>query len=94
MFKFHYHNGEKRKSGKTFSGLQNGAIRGLQIGAGFRDFKSGNEGLQIGEAFGISNRGKKFQIGAKRFQNGVQITNRGKKHFKLGQGLQVGEEQM
>ena len=69
MFKFHYHNGEKRKSGKTFSGLQNGAIRGLQTGAGFRDFKSGNEGLQIGEAFGISNRGKK-------------ITNRGKEISK------------
>ena len=42
--------GKKRKSGKTFSGLQNGALRGLQIGAGFRDFrdfKSG-QGLQIG----------------------------------------------
>ena len=25
-------------------GLQNGAIRGLQIGAGFRDYKSGQEG--------------------------------------------------
>ena len=30
---------KKRKSGKKFSGLQNGAIRGLQIGAGFRDCK-------------------------------------------------------
>ena len=28
---------EKRKSGKTFSGLQNRAIRGLQIEADFRD---------------------------------------------------------
>ena len=43
--------------------------KGLQTGAGFRDFKSGNEGLQIGEAFGISNRGKK-------------ITNRGKEISK------------
>ena len=41
------------KVGKTtkwekFSGLQNGAMRGLQIGAGFKDCKSGKEGLQIG----------------------------------------------
>ena len=28
--------------------LLNGAIRGLQIGAGFRDYKLGQEGLQIG----------------------------------------------
>ena len=59
---------EKRKSRKTFSGLQNGAIRGLQIRAGFRDYKSWQEGLQIGAA--ISNRRKK-------------ITNRGR-DFKSG----------
>ena len=34
-------NGEKRKSEKKFSGLENGAIRGLQIGVGFKDYKSG-----------------------------------------------------
>ena len=46
MFKFHYYNGEKRKSGKTFSGLQNGATRRLQTGPGLgitnrdkRDYK-------------------------------------------------------
>ena len=44
MFKFHYQNGKKRKSVKTFSGLQNGAIRELQIGAGFRDYKLGGKG--------------------------------------------------
>ena len=33
-----------------FFGLQNGAIRGLQIRAGFRDYKSGQERLQIGTA--------------------------------------------
>ena len=79
---------EKRKSRKKFSGLQNGAIRGLQIRAGFRDYKSWQEGLQIGAA--ISNRRKKdyksgqgFQIRAKRFQIGARgfqiragITNR------------------
>ena len=27
-----------------------GAIRGLQIGAGFKDYKSGQKGLQIGVA--------------------------------------------
>ena len=30
--------------------IKNGAIKGMQIGAGFRDYKSGQEGLQIGEA--------------------------------------------
>ena len=30
-------------------GLQNGAIRGLQIWAGFIDYKSGLQGLQIGK---------------------------------------------
>ena len=56
---------------KKFSGLQSGAIRGLQIGAGFRDYKSKEKGLQIKAALGISNRSKK-------------ITNRGR-YFKLGQ---------
>ena len=46
-------------------GITNGATRGLQIGAGFKDCKSGQEGLQIRPAQGISNRGKK-------------ITNRGR----------------
>ena len=54
MFKFQYQNGKK------FSGLQNGAIRGLQIGADFMDFELGQEELQIGLASGISNRGKKI----------------------------------
>ena len=39
---------EKRKSEEKFSGLQNEAIGGLQIGACFRDYKSGQEGFQIG----------------------------------------------
>ena len=37
MFKFQYQNGRKRKNRKNVSGLQKEAIRGLQIGAGFRD---------------------------------------------------------
>ena len=65
MFKFQYQNGKKRKSWKRLSGLQNGAIRGLQIGVSFRDYRSGQEGVQIGAALRISSRGKK-------------ITNRGK----------------
>ena len=47
------------------SGLQNWAIRGLHIGTGFGDYKTGQEGIQIGAALGISNRVKK-------------ITNRGR----------------
>ena len=75
--------GKKRRSGKTFSGLQNGAIKGLQIGGGFRDYKSGQEGLQRVAGLWISNQRKK-------------ITNRGRdfksrqKDFKSGQRLQIG----
>ena len=65
------------------SELHNGAIRGLQIGAGFRDCKSGQEGLQIGAALGISNRGKEvsnqgrdYKSRQERFQIGAGITNR------------------
>ena len=74
MFKFQYQNGKKRKSGKKFSALQ--------IEAGFRDYKSGKEGLQINAALEISNRCKK-------------ITNRGRgpkseqRDFKSGQRLQI-----
>ena len=44
-------NWEKWRSEKTFSGLQNGAIG---------DYKSGQEGLQIG-ARGITNRGRDYK---------------------------------
>ena len=68
-----------KKSEKRLSGLQNGAIRGLQIEAGFRDYKSRQDGLQIG---------------AKRFQIGVEITSQCKRDFKSGQGLQIGAKQL
>ena len=74
---------KKKKWGKRISGLQNEAIRKLQIGAGFRDYKSEQEGLQIEAALGISNWGKK-------------ITNRssdlksGQRDLKSGQKLQIG----
>ena len=45
-------NGKKQKKLKKFPRFQNGALRGLHIGAG-------QEGLQIGAALGISNWGKK-----------------------------------
>ena len=41
---------KNEKMEKFFSGLQNGAFMGLQIGANFGDYKSGQEGLQIGTA--------------------------------------------
>ena len=78
LFKFQYQNGKILKSGTKFSGLQNGATRGLQIKVGFNYYKSGQEGLQIRVALGISNRGK-------------EISNRGKKDLKSGQGLQLGQ---
>ena len=36
--------------------------------------------------------GQVFQIGANRFQVRVEITNRGKRDFKSGQGFQIGPE--
>ena len=77
----------KNKKVENKTGLKNGAIRGLQIGTGFRDYRSGQEGLQIEAALGISNRGKKI---------GVEISNWGKdskagqRDFKSGQRLQIG----
>ena len=67
----------KTKKSEKFSGLHRGTIKRLQIGAGFRDYKLRQEGLQIWAALGISNRGKK-------------ITNESR-NFKLGQeGFQIG----
>ena len=34
-------------------GLQSGAIMGLEIGASSRDYKSGQEGVEIGKTLGI-----------------------------------------
>ena len=68
-----------------FLGLDNGAIKGWQIGAGFRDYKSGQEGLQIGAASGISNRSKKisdwgrdYKSGQGRLPTWAGISNRGR----------------
>ena len=55
---FQNHNRKKQKSEKNFSVLQNQIIRGLQIGAGYKDYKSRQEGLQIGATLRISNRDK------------------------------------
>ena len=84
MFKFHYQNGKKESSWRKFSGLQNEAIRGLQIGEGFRDCKSGQERLQIGAALGISNWGRDYKSEQERFQNGAGITNRYRTKGSLG----------
>ena len=71
----------KTKKSEKFSGLHCGAIKRLQIGAGFRDYKSRQEGLQIWAALGISNRGKK-------------MTNQSR-NFKLGQeGFQIVAEKI
>ena len=47
--------GKNKKMETDLPRLQNGPIRGLQIGTGFRDYKSGHKGLQIGEALWITN---------------------------------------
>ena len=74
--------GKNEKEGKQFR-LQNRAIRGLQIWAGSRDYKSGQEGLKREEALGISDRGKKIT------NWGKEISNRGKRDFKSRPELQI-----
>ena len=74
---------EKLKSGKKFSGLQKGAISVLLIEEDFRDYQSGQDGLQIGEALRISNWGQKITIRGRDLKLG-------QRDFKLGQRLQIG----
>ena len=88
MFEFQHQNEKKTKIGKKFPGWQNGAISGLQIRVGFRDYKSGQVELQIGAVLGIShrakkitNRGRDFKSWKERFQIGREITNREKRDF-------------
>ena len=68
---------------KKISGLQNGAIRGLKIGAGFRHYNTEQRGLLIGTDLGISNRGKKITNRGRDFKSG-------QRDFKSGQRLQIG----
>ena len=75
----------KTKKSEKFSGLHSGAIKRLQIGAGFRDYKSRQEGLQIWAALGISNRGKKITNQSRNFKLG-------KEGFQIGAG-KIGVEQ-
>ena len=72
--------------------MQNGAIRGLQIGArgitnrdSLRDLRSGQKGYKSRQD---------CEIGAKGFQIKAEITNRGKRDYKPGQGFQIGAEQL
>ena len=56
IFKFQYESGKKRKRWKKFFELKSGAIRVLQIGAGFSDYKSAQTGFKIGAV--VSNGSK------------------------------------
>ena len=67
---------EKTKKWVKCSGLQNGAMRGLQIRAVFRDYKSGQEGLQIGGRF------RDFKLGLKDYKSGQEIQIGAKRDFK------------
>ena len=66
----------KNKRAVKISGLQNGVIRGLQIRAGFRDYKSGQKDYKSGQGFQIGSRG-------------ISIWGR---DYQSGQGLQIGTE--
>ena len=67
---------KNEKVGK-YCGLHNGAIRGLHIETGFRDYRSKQEGVQIGAALEISNQGKRLQIGTGISNRGKEISNQG-----------------
>ena len=49
-------------------------MRGLQIGAGFRDYKTGQEGLKKGLGFRDFKMGQKeYKLGPNRLHTGVGI---------------------
>ena len=63
----------KSEKVKKNSRLQNGTIRGVQIGAGFRDCKSGEEGLKTGAALGITNRDRDFKSEQRDLKSGQRL---------------------
>ena len=72
----------EKKSGKKLSRLQNGAIRGLKIGA----------------SLGISNRGKKninrgtdFKLGQRDFRSGLRLQIEAKKILNRGTDYKSGQ---
>ena len=70
--------------------FKTGQDDGLQTGADFRDYKSGQEGLQIGAALGITKLAKGLQIGAGITNRGKGITNWGRDYKSGQEGLQIG----
>ena len=79
MFKFQHQNGKKRKSGKQFSGLQNGAKRGLKVGAGGI--------LQMEATLGISNWRKKIKNRGSDSKSGQTDFKSGQEGFEIGAGI-------
>ena len=55
--------------------------RGITNRGSLRDFKSGQKDYKLGQG---------FQIGAKKFQIGAEITNRDKRDYKSRQGFEIG----
>ena len=66
------------KRGKKGTAVE---ARGITNRGSLRDFKSAQKDCKFGQG---------FQIGSKRFQIGAEITNRGKRDYKQGQGFQIG----
>ena len=81
--------GKNKKVGKTFLGYKTGQEGNYRSGQVFRDCKSGQDGLQMGAAFGKESgqkdykSGRGFQIGVKRFQTGADVTNRCKTNVSV-----------
>ena len=60
--------------------------QGLQNGAAFRDYKSGQKRLQIGAGSEVTKRGKRIKYWGRDYRTG-------QKDHKSGQRLQIGREQ-
>ena len=68
--------GQNENVGKKISGLQNEAIRGLQIGSCFRDYKLRQRDYKQGQLQGFQLGQKDYKSAQEGFQNGAGIKNR------------------
>ena len=78
--------GKNEKVGKIFWITKRGN-EGITNWGRFRDYKSGQEGLQIGAALGISNRGKEITNRGRNFKSGQRDFESGQEGFQIGAGI-------
>ena len=72
----------EKKSGKKLSRLQNGAIRGLKIGASLGISNWGKKNI---------NRGRDFKLGQRDFRSGLRLQIEAKKILNRGTDYKSGQ---